>query len=122
MHVPPCLCTSCKRQHAVGIPSAWRPVWTRKLAPKQPSQGAVLLRSIDLDKAGDGRWKVEWYPVVCNVGSGTFKYYFGGQPNPYWCLSCHQAWSPLQSLHIIDVPCLLSTALQCRLPLLSGAC
>ena len=40
--------------------------------------------SIDLDKEGDGRWKVEWVPVPCNVGSGTFKYYFGGQPNPYW--------------------------------------
>ena len=40
--------------------------------------------SIDLDKNGDGRWKIEWYPVPCNVGDGKLHYYFGGNPNPYW--------------------------------------
>lgn len=40
--------------------------------------------NIDLDLNGDGRWKVEWYPVPCNVGDGKFHYYFGGSPNPYW--------------------------------------
>lgn len=37
----------------------------------------------DLDQqlAGDGRWKIEWYPVQCPVGSSTFKYgYQGGNP------------------------------------------
>ena len=56
--------------------------------------------SIDLDKEGDGRWKVEWYPVPCNVSSGTFKYYFGGQPNPYWCgASPHNARQFTMSYH-----------------------
>ena len=49
---------------------------------------AALMRSIDLDKPGDGRWGIEWYPVICNVGTGRFQYHFGGQPNPYWCLLC----------------------------------
>ena len=40
--------------------------------------------SLDLDKDGDGRWKIEWYPVPCNVGSGNFSYYFDGQPGRSW--------------------------------------
>jgi hypothetical protein len=39
--------------------------------------------SIDLQTNGDGRWKIEWEPVQCPVGSSTFKFgYQGG--NPYY--------------------------------------
>jgi len=67
-----------------------------------------VLCSIDLDKQGDGRWKVEWYPVPCKVGSGTFKYYFGGQPNPYWCLAyhCFIALQPYPALALAARPIL----------------
>lgn len=36
---------------------------------------------LDLQKGGDGRWKIEWYPVQCPVGSSTFRFGFqGGNP------------------------------------------
>lgn len=39
----------------------------------------------DLDQAtaGDGRWKISWYPVQCNVGESNFIYSFQGS-NPYY--------------------------------------
>jgi hypothetical protein len=36
---------------------------------------------LDLQKGGDGRWKIDWYPVQCPVGSSTFRFGFqGGNP------------------------------------------
>lgn len=31
--------------------------------------------SIDLAAKGDGRWRVEWVPIPCNVGESTFFYH-----------------------------------------------
>ncbi|KAK9829703.1 hypothetical protein WJX72_007439 [[Myrmecia] bisecta] len=30
--------------------------------------------SIDQNLNGDGRWKIEWFPIPCNVGAGKFYY------------------------------------------------
>ncbi|KAK9830390.1 hypothetical protein WJX72_011477 [[Myrmecia] bisecta] len=30
--------------------------------------------SIDQNLNGDGRWKIEWYPIPCNIGAGKFYY------------------------------------------------
>ncbi len=38
---------------------------------------------LDQEKAGDGRWKIEWHPVQCAVGSTPFVYSFQGS-NPYY--------------------------------------
>lgn len=36
---------------------------------------------LDQQKGGDGRWKIDWYPVQCPVGSSKFQYgYQGGNP------------------------------------------
>ncbi len=29
---------------------------------------------IDINSRGDGRWKVEWYAVPCNVGDSNLRY------------------------------------------------
>ncbi|CAL8463361.1 g2895 [Coccomyxa elongata] len=60
------------------IPSDWQYGLVDNVCPE------CAYGSIDLDKNGDGRWKIEWYPIPCNVGDGKFHYYFGGSPNPYW--------------------------------------
>lgn len=38
---------------------------------------------LDQEKAGDGRWNIEWYPVQCAVGNTPFVYSFQGS-NPYY--------------------------------------
>lgn len=38
---------------------------------------------LDQEIAGDGRWKIEWHPVQCAVGSTPFVYSFQGS-NPYY--------------------------------------
>jgi hypothetical protein len=42
-----------------------------KTSPRPPARA-------DMAAFGDGRWKIEWQPVQCNVGSGTFVYAFQG--------------------------------------------
>ena len=38
---------------------------------------------IDLNIAGDGRWKAEWYAVPCNVGDSKLNYKIV-KSSPYW--------------------------------------
>ena len=33
-----------------------------------------LYGSLDLNKNGNGRWKIEWYAVDCPVGDSTLRY------------------------------------------------
>ncbi|KAK9829053.1 hypothetical protein WJX72_003644 [[Myrmecia] bisecta] len=40
--------------------------------------------SIDLNHDANGRWKVEWFPIPCNVGAGTFHYYIFPGAFMYW--------------------------------------
>lgn len=64
----------------------YSPEETAYLAPTQVDNQCpeCAYGSIDLALTGDGRWKIEWYPVECNVGAGTFRYDMQGLPSQYW--------------------------------------
>ncbi|EIE27433.1 hypothetical protein COCSUDRAFT_39101 [Coccomyxa subellipsoidea C-169] len=77
------------------IPSEWQFGLVDNVCPE------CAYGSIDLDKNGDGRWKVEWYPIPCNVGEGKFHYFFGGSPNPYWFMfAISNTRVPIQSVKL----------------------
>ena len=41
--------------------------------------------SIDLGMNGDGRWKIQWYPVPCDTGSDPVQVELAGNAaNPYY--------------------------------------
>lgn len=75
-----------------------------------------LAGSLDQEKAGDGRWSIEWYPVQCAVGSTPLVYSFQGS-NDYYIklqISNHRQarLSPLVShcillAHILCLPVVL---------------
>ncbi|KAK9816478.1 hypothetical protein WJX72_000764 [[Myrmecia] bisecta] len=46
-------------------------------------QYAIVTGDLDLAAVGDGRWIIEWHPVLCNVGNGVFQYSFQGS-NAYY--------------------------------------
>jgi expansin (peptidoglycan-binding protein) len=61
---------------------------------------------LDQEKAGDGRWEIEWYPVQCAVGNTPFVYSFQGS-NPYYIkmqISNHRHAHPCCSQLL---PCML---------------
>lgn len=78
------VCGLCVRFRGLGsglggnpISQNWQPGFICDQCPE------CAFGSIDLQTNGDGRWKIEWEPVQCPVGSSTFKFgYQGG--NPYY--------------------------------------
>ena len=42
-----------------------------------------LAGSLDQELNGDGRWRIEWYPVQCAVGNTPFVYSFQGSNSYY---------------------------------------
>lgn len=66
-------------------------MWLAANPVPQQTQYAIVgdlcpeCQSGDLDQAatGDGRWKISWYPVQCNVADSNFIYSFQGS-NPYY--------------------------------------
>jgi hypothetical protein len=56
--------------------------------------------SIDLQKNGDGRWKVEWEPVQCPVGSSNFAYGYQGGNDYYKKVQVATARVPISKLEI----------------------
>lgn len=49
---------------------------------------------------GDGRWRVEWYPVQCPVGSSTFRFGFQGGNPWYRKMMVANARVPLKSVRV----------------------
>ena len=55
----------------------------------------------DMAAFGDGRWKIEWQPVQCNVGSGTFVYAFQGSHAHYSKMQVLNSRVPVASVQIM---------------------
>lgn len=55
---------------------------------------------LDQQMGGDGRWKVEWYPVQCPVGSSTFRFGFQNGNAWYKKLMVANARVPLKQVRI----------------------
>lgn len=76
------ICGLCVRFRGTGggaggnpISSSWQPGFVCDQCPE------CKYGDLDLQWGGDGRWKIEWEPVQCPVGSSSFKFGFqGGNP------------------------------------------
>eukprot|EP00878_Enallax_costatus_P008465 GHUV01008849.1.p1 GENE.GHUV01008849.1~~GHUV01008849.1.p1 ORF type:complete len:458 (+),score=60.20 GHUV01008849.1:208-1581(+) len=76
------ICGLCVQYRGVGqglggnpVSTAWQPGFICDECPE------CRFGDLDQQMGGDGRWKVEWYPMQCPVGSTTFKFGFqGGNP------------------------------------------
>ena len=59
-----------------------------------------LSGSIDQGANGDGRWKIHWHAVQCNVGSSSFLYSFQGSNDYYVKMNVANARVPVASVSI----------------------
>lgn len=56
---------------------------------------------LDQQKGGDGRWKIEWYPVQCPVGSSNLRYGFQGGNPWYRKLMVANARAPVRAAAVL---------------------
>lgn len=53
---------------------------------------------LDLDRPGDGRWRISWTPVECAVGLSTFQFAFEGSNSYYLKIKILNARVPTASM------------------------
>lgn len=59
-----------------------------------------LSGSLDQGGNGDGRWKIHWHAVQCNVGNSNFLYSFQGSNDYYVKMNVANARVPVASVSI----------------------
>lgn len=97
----PSVCGLCVKYRGVGqgaggnpVSTAWQPGFICDQCPE------CKFGDLDQQMGGDGRWKVEWYPVQCPVGGSSFRFGFQGGNPWYRKMMVANARVPLKSVRI----------------------
>lgn len=95
------VCGLCVKYRGVGqglggnpVSTAWQPGFICDQCPE------CKFGDIDQQMGGDGRWRVEWYPVQCPVGDSTFRFGFQGGNPWYRKMMVANARVPLKQVNI----------------------
>jgi hypothetical protein len=97
----PSVCGLCVKYRGIGQGLGGNPVstaWQQGFICDQCPE--CKFGDLDQQMGGDGRWRVEWYPVQCPVGGSNFRFGFQGGNPWYRKMMVANARVPLKSVRI----------------------